>query len=201
MNNEAPLSRYKDIVVQELKDEILVCDTKNNRVFCLNQTAGEVWKLCDGKTPIRKISEKLTNILKVEITEELVLFSLAELSKHKLLTDNNSPEQIFKGISRREVVRRIGLGSMVALPIISSVVMPMAAQAQSGCPTTNAPAGCPCTIGTECLSGCCLENFPGPSICGDTFGAQGCICTSDAQCDTNNFTCCAPANPVCNPGC
>jgi hypothetical protein len=199
MKNQLPLSRCQDIVVQEIKDEILVCDTKNNQVFCLNQTAGEVWKLCDGNTTTFEIAHNLSNKFRTKISEELVLFSLGELSKHKLLIETISDPKQFSEVSRREVIRKIGLGSMMALPLITSVVMPTATQSQSSCPTTNAPAGCPCTVGTECASGCCLENFPGPSICGSTFGVRGCFCNSDGDCD--GFECCAPSNPVCSPGC
>ena len=201
MNSKFPHARYEDIVVQELAEEVLVCDLTNNRVSCLNITSAEVWSLCDGKRSVSDITQTLQKTFSLNVTEDLVLLALDQLSRENLLAEKVESTVIFNGVSRREVIKRVGLASMIALPIVSSIVMPTAAQAQSGCPTTNAPAGCPCTIGTQCTSGCCLENFPGPSICGSTFGVQGCICTSNAQCDTNSFTCCAPSNPVCNPGC
>lgn len=170
MKNKAPLARYENIVVQELMDEVLVCDLEGNQVFCLNHTASEVWKLCNGHNSAKAISQILTERFNKTIAEELVLFSLNELSTHNLLIRKLPEKEILNGLSRREIIKRIGLGSMVALPIISSVVMPTAAQSQTGCPPTNAPQGCPCTSPVQCDAGAGL-------------------------------ICCAPSNPVCNPGC
>lgn len=196
------MARYEDIVVQELAGEVLVCDLKTNRVSCLNITSAEVWRLCDGKRSVSNITQTLQKTFSLNVTEDLVLLALDQLSRENLLAEKVESNIIFNGVSRREVIKRVGLASMIVLPIVSSIVMPTAAQAQSGCPSSNAPAGCTCTIGIpQCATGCCLENFPGPSICGATFGVQGCICTTDAQCATPSFSCCAPSNPTCNGGC
>ncbi|MEO8573991.1 MAG: hypothetical protein ABI481_08470, partial [Pyrinomonadaceae bacterium] len=56
----------------------------------------------------------------------------------------------FAGTSRREVIKKIGLASMVAIPVIASLVAPQSALAAASCtcvsPTScgNTPnAGCP----------------------------------------------------------
>jgi hypothetical protein len=204
MNSKYPHTRYKDIVVQELDEEILVCDLKTNKVFCLNQTAGEVWKMCDGKTGVKKISNRLSRKLGSNINEDIVVFTLQELSKNNLLDENFVIQTSFDGLSRRQIIRRIGLASMIALPVIASVIMPTAANAQSGCPVGEAPrpVNCPCTVNKDCASGCCLGDRPVP-ICGPTIGADSCMCTSNAECDflVLGLVCCAPSNPVCSPGC
>lgn len=157
MNNEFPVACYEDIVVQEIKDEVLVCDTKSNRVFCLNETAGEVWKLCDGEKSIREISAILSKKMRSDVSEEMVLFSLAELSRENLLAEKFSADNLYGGISRREVIKKIGLGSIVALPLITAIIMPTAAHAQSGCPAIDPfPNGCACNSSFECDSSCCL---------------------------------------------
>lgn len=192
MNNNVPVARYEDIVVQELKDEVLVCDTKNNQVFCLNQTAGEVWKLCDGKTKVTEISRILSKKLKTNVGEEIVMFTLDELSNHNLLGENVSTSRFLAGVSRREVIKRIGLSSIVALPLITSVSMPTAAQAQSGACFVFAD---PCNDDTECCSGCC--NFGNCDV-GQPAGSP---CTTGAECCSG---CCSGdvLNPgTCNPGC
>jgi hypothetical protein len=195
MKNLSPLARVDGIVVQEIKDEILVCDTKSNQVFCLNQTAGEVWKLCDGKTDAKEISRILSRKFRAEFTEEMVLFSLDELSKENLLAKKLSGEKLYFGVSRREALKRVGLASMVALPIITAVTMPTAAQAQSACPDPLGfdpiPNGCPCGDCSFCDSGCCFNgvcsannvcntpatcgatlNCPAPFVCCDMFGTN-----------------------------
>lgn len=185
MNRQLPLSRFENIVVQELNDEILVCDLKNNRVLCLNQTAAEVWKLCTGEKDVKTISQILSRKLNSNVSEEMILFSLDELSKNNLLIEKISTNEYFKGISRREIIRKIGLGSMVALPLITSVVMPKAVQAQS-CGGTFAPDGCACTIDNDCDSNCCQS-----SVCVSS-NSNGCFCPFCATCDSG---CCI--NGVC----
>lgn len=199
-----PIARIENIVVQELPDETLICDLVSNRFFCLNKTASEVWKLCDGKNDVTKLKEKLSKKLNEKVTDDLILLTIDKLSNLELLVEMPKNVLDFNYETRRSMIKKIGLSTMVALPLISVIISPTAVSAQSGgscVQNTPNPAGCPCASGIDCSSGCCLENFPNPPICGDTFGQQGCFCTSDAQCDTNNFTCCAPANPVCNPGC
>lgn len=192
MINESPSARFDNIVVQELRDEILVCDVKSNRVFCLNQTAAEVWKLCDGKTETKQIAQILSKKLRTNVSEEVVLFSLAELSKENLLVNKITTNKVFEGISRREVVKRIGLSSIIALPLITSVALPTAAQAQSGvCLAINDP----CASDTECCSGCCFFGNCGAGL------PAGLPCTSGAQCCSG---CCSGDEVfpgTCNPGC
>ena len=199
-----PQARFEAIVVQELRDEVLVCDTKNNRVFCLNQTAGEVWKLCDGKTEIKQISAILAKKLKTNVSEELVLFSLNELSKHDLLDKTTSISDIFTGASRREVIKRIGLGSMIALPIISSVVMPTATQAQSGCSIIIPIAqGCPCSANDDCDAGLfCADDDtcqpPPTTPCDGDIGG----CPVGGFCCPTRLFCCNPGiGDTCSGGC
>jgi hypothetical protein len=51
-----PHSRTKELVVQELKGELLIYDLSTNKAFCLNETSALVWQLCDGKSSISEIS-------------------------------------------------------------------------------------------------------------------------------------------------
>lgn len=204
MNNIIPIARSENIVVQDLPNETLICDLNSNRVFCLNETASEVWKLCNGKNKPADISRKLSKIFDANITDDLVWVTLDKLANLELLSEKIDVHPYSNFETRRSAIKRIGLTSMIALPLVSVIIAPTSATAQSGlsCPSgTPNPAGCPCAAPTDCSSGCCLENFPNSPICGAVFGQQGCFCTDNSFCDTNNFECCAPANPVCNPGC
>jgi hypothetical protein len=229
MNSNPPNARYKNIVVQELKDETLVCDLNNNRVYCLNKTAAEVWKLSDGKHETTEIAHILSKKFKTTVSNELVAFALEELSKEDLLAENFSTTPFFNNLSRREVIRQVGLASMIALPLISSIVMPTAANAQSGClPDLNGnlPAGCPCSPGINtCATGCCSTTT---NTC-ESSGSAGCSCIGCRDCASNccvlnicqssrstcltapdcgltvacpaGFTCCDPANPLNDSAC
>lgn len=181
MKIKAPFARFENIVVQELKDEILICDTKNNQVFCLNSTAGEVWKLCDGHTEVKAMAQILSRKLKANVSEEMILFSLTELAKHNLLIKKSYVEDSFSGFSRREVIKRIGLGSMIALPLISSVVMPRAIHAASSCIDDS-----------ECVSGECCNTLNNACV---TSGENGCVCTRNRNC---NSSCCTVNTGVCS---
>ena len=181
MKNETPIARFENIIVQELPDEILVCDTITNRMFCLNQTAAEVWKLADGTRNIKEISRLLSRKFKSNVSEELVSFALVELSKETLLVEKIPMSASFQNLSRREVIRRVGLASMIALPLVSSLTMPTAARAMSG--------AVPCQDDFDCDGGCCdISGFCAAA------GSSGCFCFDDRDCASN---CCDIGNNVC----
>lgn len=186
MISDNPLARSENIVMQELKEEVLICDVSTNRMFCLNKTAAEVWKLCNGNRSVRQIAVALKPIFKEDFSEDLILFTLEELASKNLLVGRFSPANLFKGVSRREAVRRIGFASMVALPVISSLVLPSAVHAQSGtacAELSGRPNGCPCASDSECAGCCNLENGFGNGVCADA-SSTGCACTSSSSCSS-----------------
>jgi hypothetical protein len=145
-----PSVRRNDIIIQEIKGEILIYDLKINKAYCLNETATLVYQLCDGNNSIPEISKRLSGKLKAPVTEDFVHFALAQLKQDDLLDNSREIITNFEGLSRREVIRKIGFASIVALPVISSLVAPTAASAQSGiCGCVN-PGDC--LIKTTCPS-------------------------------------------------
>ena len=50
-----PRARKDGLVIKELSNETLVYDLERDEAHCLNQTAGLVWKQCDGRTTVTKI--------------------------------------------------------------------------------------------------------------------------------------------------
>ncbi len=135
--NDYPAARTKDIVVQELGDETLVYDLKINKAVCLNKTSAMVWQHCNGKNDVFAISSILSVQMKSLVSEELVEFALYQLHNEKLLENQLEFNGRFRTQSRREVIKKIGLSSAVALPLIGSIVAPTAGQAQSGCLGAN----------------------------------------------------------------
>lgn len=198
MKNENPAARFENIIVHELPDEVLICDTSNNRMFCLNQTAAEVWKLADGTRNIKEISRLLSKRFKSSVSEELVYFALQELSRENLLTKKAPLNAGFQYLSRREVIRRVGLASMIALPLISSLSMPKAVHAASNCMMTDfigrVPDGCFCDDPNQCISLCCNT---ADSICvpNEVCNSPGCGSNDDCPsfapvCDPSRRVCC-----------
>jgi hypothetical protein len=152
MNN--PKTRDKNLVVQEMENEILLYDLVTNKAFCLNQTSAQIWQLCDGKHTVAEIVESLSGKLNEPITEELIWIALDNFKKDNLLEQNEQFEINFNGLSRRQVIRKIGLASMIAFPLVSSIIAPSGAMAASGGAAFNAA----CTAPSECQSGNCFNN-------------------------------------------
>jgi Coenzyme PQQ synthesis protein D (PqqD) len=125
-------TRESDLVVQDLKNEILIYDLKIDKAFCLNQTAAIVWRLCDGKRSAAEISRLMCKEKKTKVSENFVWLALEGLKKENLLENADEITNHFGGLSRREAIKRVGLSSMVMLPLISSIIAPTAALAQSG---------------------------------------------------------------------
>ena len=149
-----PLSRHSEIVVQELKNEILVYDLKTNKAICLNQISAMIWQLCDGQNSISEISRLSSEQMKTPVTEDLVWLTLEGLKRQALLDKNAEFEIESGGLSRRLMIKKVGLATTAALPFITSLTAPKAAAAQSGCPTCESlsancgdpPDGCGGTL-------------------------------------------------------
>lgn len=182
-----PVCRRENIVVQEIDSELMIYDLDKNKAFCLNETSAIVWQLCDGKKSFLQISEELSKRLNSPTNEELVWLAIDQLQKEGLVKVANF-ETKFKGLSRREIIRKVGLSSMVALPLVSSLIAPNALNAASG-PVNNCGMGAttifnPCTMNSDCG----IFNQPPafPLCCRlAAFGARVCIIqsTAGAQCD------------------
>lgn len=183
-----PKARFENIVVQDLENEILVCDLKNDHVFCLNTTAGEVWKLCDGETSVDEIERILSRKFGRKVGQEMILLTLEHLSKQYLL-DRKFPTN---HVSRREMIRKAGLVSMIALPFISSIAMPNSALAASG---GLSAFGGPCTFNSNCQSGL------GCSAGGTCLRINGQLCSINSECQslfcTDGFCCNSSCTGLC----
>ncbi len=149
-----PTARKEGLVIQEMPDEVLVYDLETNKAHCLNQTAASVWKSCDGVSSITEIKTKLEKEFKVVIPEDLVLLALEQLSKDKLL--EKEIETKISGLSRREVIKKIGFVSMAALPVVAMLSFPQSALAVA-CPTSQQGQLGGCSPGQLCCNGTCVS--------------------------------------------
>ena len=166
-----PLSRQSDILVQDLDDELLIYDLRINKAFCLNQTSALVFQLSDGAKTTSEISELMSQKLGVLVSEDFVWLALQDLEKENLLGKSKELTDILANLSRREMVKKVGLASMATLPLISSVVAPSAVMAQS----------------ETCPVGMCINGAfgPGREYC---MGCEGRTVTVDFY-SSNNGTC------------
>lgn len=156
-----PKSRQNDIVVQRLEDEVLIYDLSSHKAFCLNDTSGLVWQMCDGNRSVGDIAGEIGRTMKTSVSEELVKLAIDGLKKDNLLENGAEIETNLSGLSRREVIKKIALTSAVALPIISSLVAPKAASAASVLTCTASACNCSqagivtsCSDPASCQVGC-----------------------------------------------
>ena len=163
MNNpQFPLARKSGLVVQEVPEEVLVYDLDRNKAHCLNMTAAMVWKSCDGSNSVSDIARLVESQAGGAVTEDFVWLAIDQLSENALL--ETEMKSVFGTQSRREVIKKIGLASVIGLPIIASLVAPSNALAVASCNcgspgtcATPSRAGCPNTALCN-ASGVCAPN-------------------------------------------
>ena len=174
-----PQARTTNIVISELPDEELVYDLKTHQAYCLNKTAAVVWKQCDGQRQIKEITEFVKKELGCPVDEALIWLALERLGKANLL---ETPVATTPKLSRRVAIGMLGRG--FALPLVVSIVAPLAAGAMT-CTAT----GQPCDIfANTCCTGCCNAT-PTPDICspagGNGLALPGTPCTTNLPCCSN----------------
>ena len=144
-----PVAKIDGLITQELADELLVYDERKHKAHCLNETAWKIWEECNGENSIAEISKRISEKLNAPVDEALVLVGLAELGKNGLLKERITVE----AMSRRAMMRRLGLGAAIAIPMVTSIVAPKAISA-----ATCLASGQPCTTSAQCCSGICNVN-------------------------------------------
>jgi hypothetical protein len=156
-----PSVRRDNFVIQELPEELLVYDLDKNKGHCLNRTAAFVWKHCDGQTSVSEIARHLRRESKSEVDEKVIWLALSQLSKKHLLETPVITPTRMAGINRRQMIRALGVGAVVAVPLITSVFAPTAVEAATcgGNGASCAPGNPPCCAGLVCCAGvpptCC----------------------------------------------
>ncbi len=166
-SSQKPIARRDGLVIQEMPDEVLVFDTETNKAHCLNQTAAFVWKACDGKNSVADIAQSFGSHSGASVQEDLIWLAIDQLSDNNLLAENLKAD--FKGQTRREVIKKIGLAAVVGLPIVASLVAPGSALAVTGC--TGQANNTTCTQGggtSVCCGGVCCTQ--GQTSCPSTTG-------------------------------
>lgn len=188
-----PLRRNEDIVVQDSDGEILIYDLKINKALCLNETSALVWQACDGTKSVAEISQLLSKKTNAPVTEDLVWFAIDDLKKEKLIANSEDITSNFEGMNRRNVIKKIGMGAMIALPIVMGLVAPTAANAASPgrvVGSATAPGDvCGGQAGNQAARAAACQAQQGPNCASGnaTFVPQS--CTEDGTTSTFNCQC------------
>lgn len=146
-----------NIVVQNAGKDLLVYDLATHKAYLLNETSAKVFNACNGNTSLKEVERKH------QLPEDLIYLTLDELWTNGLIEGNKI--NYFNNQSRRDVIKKVGLATLVAFPVITAVTAPTAIQAGSGvCSENNVP----CTEDSHCCSGVCnysLHSGAPPSCC------------------------------------
>jgi hypothetical protein len=152
---ERPAARTRGLVFKTVASETLVYDLERHRAHSLNAVAAAVWRRCDGRRTPAAIAEAVAQELGVEVDALVVERALAQLGRSHLLLRGAPAEP---RLGRREMLRRVGVAAAV-VPVVTSIVAPRAADAQSaGC----GAEGEPCSGGTCCEDLTCVVPGQGP---------------------------------------
>lgn len=145
-----PEARSEGIVTIEVDGELLIYDRIRDRAHCLNETAATVWKLCDGRTSAPVLTRSVSKALRVPVRDIVIQLALKQLSARHLLAESYDVAGLPVDLSRRSLVRRLGLG-VAFLPLITSLSAPtaLAAVSCSG-PCTGGPGRGTCSPGCVC---------------------------------------------------
>jgi hypothetical protein len=143
--------KRKNAIVRQLSDEFLVYDRASNQAHCLNQSAAEVWKLCDGKKNVAQIVRGMEKRSTLPVDEEVVWSALRQLQTSGLLLNVAPGLGQQKGLTRRALIRKWGSAAALTLPIVTSILVPTPAEAASCIPCGQAcGGGMPCCPGCSC---------------------------------------------------
>ncbi len=153
-NSQIPIARKDGLVIQEMPEEVLVYDLDTNKAHCLNQTAAFVWNSCNGSNTVTDITKLLVAQSDFSINEDMIWLALEQLSNENLLENKLTP--IFEGQSRREVLKKIGLAAVIALPVVASLTAPSNILAQTSCM---------CMSPGDCIA---QPSCPNPNNCNPT---------------------------------
>ncbi len=169
-----PIARQEQLIIEEILDETIIYDLRRNRAHSLNRTAAFVWRHCDGRTGVRALARLLAKELEVPPSEAMVWMALNRLAKARLLDVSPTPPGPSATYSRRAVMQTLGSVGRVALvlPVVHSILTPLAAQAQS------------CIVAAACRD-------PTPPACN---GQPVCSPPSNKCCTETSPTICRPAN-------
>ena len=135
----------EDLILEELRDEMMIYDSRRNQAFCLNPTATFVWKHSDGNTTVAEIANTLGKKLDAAVDEQVIWFALDQFSKDGLLAPSTTLPSNVAGLTRRTLLRKMGVGA-IALPAVTSLLISPVKAHASSMPPSATPPGAPASI-------------------------------------------------------
>ena len=149
-----PRARTEGLVVRDLPGEIVVYDRDSHQAHCLNRTAALVFRNADGRRTVGDLARLLATDTGTQVDQDVVRATLDRLREASLLeayADDTGPRVVAPAGtapadgSRREMLRRVGLGAAALLPVVTSILVhppprrrnPASRQRSAPAPTCN----------------------------------------------------------------
>jgi hypothetical protein len=106
-----------DLKINQLPDgSKVIVDSRNDKVFALNATAGAAWDACSNPTTLSKVTQEMQHSFNPGVTEELAEAAILRLQEQNLVTVSGSAP----GTTRRAVLATL---TAVAVPLVVSLTM------------------------------------------------------------------------------
>ncbi len=165
-HRQVPLARSEGLLIEDIDSEKVIYDTERKQAHCLTPLAAVVFDNCDGKTRVRDLPQRASELLGDTVSEDHVRAALAQLDQRGLLA-TSSPR-----ISRRDMIHKsAALGAAAAAATLIFTVDPPMAHAQGDecslqlCSVKTHCAGLTCPDDAECL--CLMGPFHLQCFCED----------------------------------
>lgn len=106
-----------DLVVNGLPDgSKVIVDSKNEKVYALNATAGAAWDACGPQATLATVTDNMRRVCGSAVTGEVAEEAILQLQKENLVKTAG----LFKSATRRQVLAGL---TAAALPLVVSMTM------------------------------------------------------------------------------
>jgi hypothetical protein len=129
IQNSRPLARSTGIIVQPVRDEVILYDTARDETHLLNAVSARIWNLADGNHTVSEIAENLSQLTGEPSNPELVRFALGQLDRKGLLGGEPGSAR-WAGLTRREFLSKFALAA-AAVPVVQTLRVPSTDQVTS----------------------------------------------------------------------
>lgn len=140
-----PKARTSNLIEQNFETETLIYDLNINKAFNLNETSTIIYKACNGESSFEDLKRRY------KFTDELIFLALDELRRNDLLAKDESFSLDALKTNRRELIKKVGLTTMFALPVITGLLAPRAVNAASDGLGTDRQIGETCVNRNNCI--------------------------------------------------
>jgi hypothetical protein len=118
------------LLVRKVGDEVIIYDRNTQKAHCLTNIAASVWQLWGAQKSVHEICVALE-----QPDEQKIWAILSELRSAGLLINPITRTADDNRLSRRELVKKAGVGIALAAPFLTSIIVPPPASAASPPPT------------------------------------------------------------------